>query len=157
MNTHCLMRQEVQLLSAKFINDLYIYIMSKYQTNKASNFTQDIETYTSDSHVIPHNICANVLVLEQIKHMNSQMPKISNQTLKKKKKSIIRSCVQNFKLTNEYQITILRSTKIFKTNMNMHFFSFQKKKKKKKWDKVCVNVSHTPKLKLHIVPNVCIT
>ena len=39
----------------------------------------------------------------------------------------------------------------FKTNMNMQFSFFQLN-----WDKVCVSVSHTPKLKLHVVPNVCI-
>jgi hypothetical protein len=33
--------------------------------------------------------------------------------------------------------------------MNMHFFQ--------KRDKVCKCVPHTPKLKLHIVPNMCIT
>jgi hypothetical protein len=35
--------------------------------------------------------------------------------------------------------------------MNMHLFNYFLK-----WDKVCVSASHTPKLKLHIVPNVCV-
>jgi hypothetical protein len=56
--------------------------MPKYPTNKSSSFTQDIETYTSDSHIMPHNIFANVLVSEQIKHVNSQ------KKIKKKKKTL---------------------------------------------------------------------
>ena len=51
-------------------------------TNKSSNVTQNIETYTFKSHVIPHKSCANVFVLEQIKHVNSQLSKISNKTKK---------------------------------------------------------------------------
>ena len=53
---------------------------------------------------------ANVLVSNQIKHVNSHMPKVSNQNYN----SVIRSCVQNFKLTNENQITIFRSTKVLR-------------------------------------------
>ena len=82
--------------------------MPMYQTNKSFSVTQNMKTYTLKPHVIPHQSCANVLVLEQIKHVNSQLSKVSDKT----QKSNIRSCVQNFKLTNEYQITILRSTKI---------------------------------------------
>ena len=52
--------------------------MPRYPTNKLSSFTQNIKTYTSKPHVIPHKSCANVLVLEQIKHVNSQMPKVSD-------------------------------------------------------------------------------
>ena len=52
--------------------------MPRYPTNKSFSFTQNMETYTSKSHVVPHNSCANVPLLEQIKHMNSQMPKVSN-------------------------------------------------------------------------------
>ena len=37
-----------------------------------------METYTLKPHVIPHNSCANVLVFEHIKHVNSQMPKVRN-------------------------------------------------------------------------------
>ena len=50
----------------------------QYPSTKSFSFTQNIETYTSKPHVIPHKSCANVLVLEQIKHVNSQMPKVSN-------------------------------------------------------------------------------
>ena len=52
--------------------------MPMYPTNKSSSVTQNIEPYTLKSHVIPHKSCANVLVLEQIKHVNSQLPKVSN-------------------------------------------------------------------------------
>ena len=52
--------------------------MPRYPTNKSFSFTQNMEIYTSKPHVIPHNSCANVLVLEQIKHVNSQIPKVSN-------------------------------------------------------------------------------
>jgi hypothetical protein len=85
--------------------------MPMYPTNKSSSVTQNMKTYTLKPHVIPHQSCANVLVLEHIKHVNSQLSKVSNKT----QKSNIRSCVQNFKLANEYQIIILRSTKNFKT------------------------------------------
>ena len=57
---------------------IIIIIMPKYPTNKSFNFTQDIETYTLKPHVIPYHSCANVLVSEQIKHVNSQLPKVSN-------------------------------------------------------------------------------
>ena len=53
-----------------------------YSTNKSSSVTQNIETYTLRPHVIPHKSCANVLVLEQIRHVNSQLSKISNNTQK---------------------------------------------------------------------------
>jgi MinD-like ATPase involved in chromosome partitioning or flagellar assembly len=53
--------------------------MPMYPTNKSSNVTQNIETYTLKLHVIPHKSCATVLVSEQIKHVNSQLPKASNQ------------------------------------------------------------------------------
>ena len=52
--------------------------MPRYPTNKSFSFTQNMETCISKPHVIRHNSCANVLVLEQIKHVNSQMPKVSN-------------------------------------------------------------------------------
>ena len=52
--------------------------MTGYPANKSSSFTQNIETYISKPQVIPHKSCANVLVLGQIKHVNSQMPKVSN-------------------------------------------------------------------------------
>ena len=52
--------------------------MPRYPINKSFSFTQNMETYTLKPHVIPHNSCANVFVLEQIKHVNSQMPKVSN-------------------------------------------------------------------------------
>jgi hypothetical protein len=125
--------------------------MPMYPTNKSSSVTQNMKTYTLKPHVIPHQSCANVLVLEQIKHVNSQMPKVSN----KLKNPTLDHVFKNFKLTNEYQIIILRSTKNFKTNMNMQFFFFYQKQKL--GPSVCKCVPHTPKLKLHIVPNVCIT
>jgi hypothetical protein len=37
---------------------------------------------TSDSHVIPHKLCANVLMSNPIKQVNSQLSKVSDQTLK---------------------------------------------------------------------------
>ena len=74
----------------------------------------------------------------------------------KLKNSIIRSCVQNFKVTDESQITILRSTKI--SRQYEHAFFLKKKTKKQKvGPSVCKCVPHTPKLILHIVPNMCIT
>ena len=76
------LRQEVQLLSENFINGqfffYFFYNMPMYPTNKSSSVTQNIEAYTLKSHVIPHKSCANVLVLEQVKHVNSQLPKVSN-------------------------------------------------------------------------------
>ena len=54
--------------------------MPRYLTNKSSSFTQNIETYTSKPHVIPHKSCANVLALEQIKYVNCQLSKLSNKT-----------------------------------------------------------------------------
>ena len=52
--------------------------MQRYPTNKSFSFTQNMEIYTSKPHVIPHNSCANVLVSRHIKHVNSQMLKVSN-------------------------------------------------------------------------------
>jgi hypothetical protein len=52
--------------------------MPMYPTNRLSSFTQNIETCISRPHVIPHQSCANVLVLEHIKHVNSQLSKVSN-------------------------------------------------------------------------------
>jgi hypothetical protein len=82
--------------------------MPMYPTNKSSNVTQNMKTYILKPHVIPHQSCANVLVSEQIKHVNSQMPKVSN----KLKNPTLDHVFKNFKLTNEYQIIILGSTKI---------------------------------------------
>jgi hypothetical protein len=119
--------------------------MPMYPPNKSPSVTQNIETYTLNLHVIPHQSCANVLVSEQIKHVNSQLPKASNQL----KKSNIRSCVQNFKLTNEINHKFLGQPK-FKDNMSMHFFFFLKNK-----TSVCKCVYPTPKLESYIVLNVC--
>jgi hypothetical protein len=108
--------------------------MPMYPPNKSPSVTQNIETCTLNLHVIPHQSCANVLVSKQIKHMNSQLPKASNQL----KKSNIRSCVQNFKLTDEINHKFVGQPK-FKDNMNMHFFlSFSKTRQ------VYVNVSLLP-------------
>jgi hypothetical protein len=52
--------------------------MPMHPTNKSPNVTQSIETYTLNPHVIPHQSCVNVLVLEQIKHVNSQLSKANN-------------------------------------------------------------------------------
>jgi MinD-like ATPase involved in chromosome partitioning or flagellar assembly len=52
--------------------------MPMYPLNKSPSVTQNIETYTLNLHVIPHQSCANVLVSEQIKHVKSQLPKASN-------------------------------------------------------------------------------
>jgi hypothetical protein len=54
------------------------YFMPMYPLNKSPSVTQNIETYTLNLHVIPHKSCANVLVLEQIKPVKSQLPKASN-------------------------------------------------------------------------------
>jgi hypothetical protein len=67
------------LSMVNFFFFFYILFMPMYPTNKSSSVTQDIETYTLNLHVIPHQSCANVLVSEQIKHVNSQSPKASNQ------------------------------------------------------------------------------
>ena len=78
------LRQEVQLRSDNLINGkffiyyYFFYNMPMYPTNKSSSVTQNIEAYTLKSHVIPNKSCANVLVLEQIKHVNSQLPKVTN-------------------------------------------------------------------------------
>jgi hypothetical protein len=77
-------------------------LMPMYPTNKSSSVTQNIETYTLSPHVIPFKSCANVLVLDHIKHVNSQLSKVNNKT----PNSVIRSCVQNFKLTNEIKSQI---------------------------------------------------
>ena len=53
-----------------------------YSTNKLSSVTHNIETDTLRPHIIPHKSCANVLVLEHIKHVNSQLSKVSNKTQK---------------------------------------------------------------------------
>jgi hypothetical protein len=52
--------------------------MPMYPTNKSFNVTQNMKTYTLKPHVIPHQSCAIVLVSKQIKHVNSQLPKVSN-------------------------------------------------------------------------------
>jgi hypothetical protein len=52
--------------------------MPMYPLNKSPSVTQNIETYTLNLYVIPHKSCANVLVLEQIKLVKSQLPKASN-------------------------------------------------------------------------------
>jgi hypothetical protein len=52
--------------------------MPMYPLNKSHSVTQNIETYTLNLHVIPHKSCANVLVLEQIKPVKSQLPKASS-------------------------------------------------------------------------------
>jgi hypothetical protein len=82
------LRQEAQLLNEEFINGkkiiiinylfIYFLFMPMYPTNKSPNVTQNIETYTLNLHVIPHQSCANVLVSKQIKHVTSQLPKASN-------------------------------------------------------------------------------
>jgi hypothetical protein len=94
------------LSMVKFL--LFFLFMPMYPTNKSPSVTQNIETYTLNLYVIPHQSCANVLVSEQIKHVNSQLPKASN----KLKKSNIRSCVQTLKLIDEIKSQIFRSTKI---------------------------------------------
>ena len=86
--------------------------MPRYPTNKSSNFTQNIETYISKSHVIPHHSCANVLVLEQIKHVNSQLSKVSNKTSKilssyhvLKISSLLMKSNHNFKINKNFKTT----------------------------------------------------
>jgi hypothetical protein len=81
--------QEAQLLNEEFTNyhfiSLFFYmLMPMYPTNKSSSVTQNIEIYTLKPYVIPHQSCANVLLSKQIKHVNSQLPKVSNKLKKKK-------------------------------------------------------------------------
>jgi hypothetical protein len=71
--------------------------MPMYPMNKSPSVTQDIETYTLNLHVIPHQSCANVLVSEQIKHVTSQLPKVSN----KLKNPTSDHVFKIFKLTDE--------------------------------------------------------
>jgi hypothetical protein len=116
-----------------------------HPTDKSPSVTQNIETYTLNPHVIPHKSCANVLVSEQIKHVNSQLPKVSN-------KLQILSSDHVFKLLSSLMKSnhkFLGQPK-FKDNINMHFFFLKNK------TSVCKCVSHTPKLESYIVPNVCI-
>ena len=69
----------VKILSmVNFFFFFFYYNMPMYPTNKSSSVTQNIKAYTLKSHVIPHKSYAKVLVLEQIKHVNSQLPKVSN-------------------------------------------------------------------------------
>ena len=82
--------------------------MPRYPTNKSSSVTQNIETYTSKPHVIPHKSCVNVLVLEQIKHMNSRLSKVSNKTSK------ILSSDHVFKILS----LLMKSNHNFKINKN---------------------------------------
>jgi hypothetical protein len=93
-------------------------------TNKSPSVTQNIETYTLNLHVIPHQSCANVLVSEQIKHVNSQLPKVSN-------KLQILSSDHVFKLLSSLMKSnhkFLGRPK-FKDNINMQFFFSQKQDK----------------------------
>jgi hypothetical protein len=64
-----------------FIIIIFLF-MPMHPTNKSPSVTQNIETYTLNPHVIPHQSCATVLVSEQIKHVNSQLPKASNKLKK---------------------------------------------------------------------------
>jgi hypothetical protein len=57
-------------LSIIFLFYIYIY-MPMYLLNKSPSATQNIETYTLNPRVIPHQSCANVLMSEQIKHVTS--------------------------------------------------------------------------------------
>jgi hypothetical protein len=54
------------LSMVKFILFFFIFylFMPMYPTNKSPNVTQNIETYTLNLYVIPHQSCANVLVSE---------------------------------------------------------------------------------------------
>jgi hypothetical protein len=65
--------------SLSMVNFFFFFsFMPMYPLNKSPNVTQNIETYTLNLHVIPHQSCANVLVSEQIKLVKSQLPKASN-------------------------------------------------------------------------------
>jgi hypothetical protein len=106
--------------------------MPMYPTNKSSSVTENIKTYTLRPHVIPHKSCANVRVLEQIKHVNSQLSKVSNKT----QEFYHQIMCSKFKLTDETKSQFFKSTKILR--QHEHAFFFQKR------DKVCVNVSPIP-------------
>jgi hypothetical protein len=145
--------QEAQLLNEEFINDHFFFnfyffymLMPMYPTNKSSSVIQNIETYTLKPYAIPHQSCANVHVLEQIKHVNSQLSKVSNKTPK------ILSSNHVFKILSSLMKShhnFFRSTKLLRQHEHAFFFFF------KTTTSVCKCVSHTPKLESYIVPNVC--
>jgi hypothetical protein len=115
--------------------------MPKYPTNKSSSFTQDIETYTSNSQVTPHKLCANVLVPDYIKHVNSQMSKVVTKILSLDHVFKILSSLMKSNHNSFISSKILRQK-------HEHAFFFKKKKK----DKMCKCVSHNPKLKITHCP-----
>jgi hypothetical protein len=86
------------LSMVKFLFFYYYYFlfMPMYPTNKSLSVTQNIETYTLNPHVIPHQSCANVLVSEYIKHVNSQLPRASNKLKKKIQHQIMCSKFQAY-------------------------------------------------------------
>jgi hypothetical protein len=109
------MRQEVQLLNENLINDLFIlffnFFMPMYPTNKSSSVTENMKTYTLRPHVIPHKSRANVRVLEQIKHVNSQLSKVSNKT----QEFYHQIMCSKFKLTDETKSQFFQVNQNFKT------------------------------------------
>jgi transposase-like protein len=115
----------------KFLLLLFFFsFMPMSPTNKSPSVTQNIETYTLDLHVIPHQSCANVLVSEQIKHVNSQLPKASN---KLKKNPTSDHVFKVLSLLMKSNHKFLGQPK-FKDNMNMQksqlvFFFSQKQDK----------------------------
>jgi hypothetical protein len=116
--------------------------MPKYPTNKSSSFTQDIETYTSNSQVTPHKFCANVLVPDYIKHVNSQMSKVVTKILSSDHVFKILSSL----MKSNHNSFI--SSKILRQKHEHAFFFFLKKKQ----DKMCKCVSHNPKRKITHCP-----
>jgi hypothetical protein len=98
--------------------------MPKYPTNKSSSFTQDIETYTSYSHVTPHKLCANMLVLEQIKHVNSQLSKVSNKLKYPTSNHVFKILSLLMKIKSQF----LDKQKFQDKHEHVFFFFFSKKK-----------------------------
>jgi hypothetical protein len=98
-----------------------------YPTNKSPSVTQNIETYTLNLHVIPHQSCANVLVSEQIKHVNSQLPKASNKLKKNPTSDHVFKLLSSLMKSNH---KFLGQPK-FKDNINMQFFFFFSQKQDK--------------------------
>jgi hypothetical protein len=103
----------------KFIYLFTFFFMPMYPTNKSLSVTKNRETYTLNLYVIPHQSCANVLVSWQIKLVNSQLLKASNQL----KNVTLDHMFKNFKFTDEINHKFLGQPK-FKDNMNMQIFFF---------------------------------
>jgi hypothetical protein len=120
----------------------YFYIYAIVSIQQVSQLTQDIKNIHNQIYM-PYLTNYVLMCLWQLKskQVNSQMPKVSNKTLEI---PTIRSCVQHFKLTNEIQIIVSRSTKLLGITWTCIF---------KNLDKVCVSPI-PPKLN-YTLPSMC--